>query len=1210
MAFQDWVNMQKRTFTRYINSKLASRGLIVDDLYEDVKDGRILYHFLEALTGASLKKYGRLNTGGMKIQQVANMNVVFAFLPDADVKISNIGVLDIVEGRPKSVLGLIWSIIAFYLVRDVGGAGERDVAAVKRRVLKWAKKRSKRVPVTDLTKSFADGRAFLAILHDVDASGSPYEPSNDPSENFERAFADAHAKYGLPRMLEASTDCWRDEISMLTYLASMMETLPGRVEQPDGGLQSDAWLVQRTDEVGECLATLCACASTSRDAAGRSACLAILKAAAQRAGLAETRLGTGSRVFASKIDATKPTLLYHASTHVATPDTDAWRRAADALPFADAQLVKGRVCAAGARRKGMPLAPFLACEAVRDEAASLNVVIVVGSGDADADARDVRALGVEADYALVSDLALSCAAPGAPTLVFGCRGNARLRVSKEDAGALAGALASLDVGFLPSLSVEQRGGAPPHDRVGLLKAQLSPNDATAASLIVEQLATVDGEARASLRVLTPPAYDDAAGLTRGLAAQLGATVAGSLRPGYLTDAAQPFADVVERAQTKSYDVKAHSRVLSPAYAPVACALAETLPRCAVFQAGRAPSYVDKYGRPGESVSVQDVLDEAKVLARVLGCAASDLVPPAPRPAPFAAEAAEPASPTTHFDGRQLESPRQRRKLPAGRVWPPPSPPARAPSPPARAPVPDKPGTPRGDTPPPPAAGHGPASPPASPGPSAPPSPSDPPSPLPDAPEPPPAKPRSAPAADPAPAAHRGAFAGWFVPRPAPPRADSLGSLEDLLVSPGTGEDVPTPVPDTAGRRSRASLADAAFLVDAAPVPGQESPAPPPRHATKVLFTSVVPAPEEPARMPLVEIVGRDPHDSLAGHVPLKAVSRESTPRSADTDNDAPTPGLDAPMRATAERLISECPTDDAESWETGSTHHEDAKSTASDESWATEDEKAARLAKPRKRATGHVCPTTRPPPRASPRSKAPTRPTAPLECPATRPIISPPPPAAPVARAPPPARACLTARHPPRASPAKPRAFSPSTPHVPPAPPDIPRSPPQTPTSPSAARFFQGDPLRDSPPQGAPMPALATPAEVVEEINRVRRDPAAYAAFLRATIAPRYRLDGSYWPREASARPHRTHEGLPACEGAIAELDALGADCLPPLKVFEGMHRAAADHVGDLVRTERLGHTGSDGSAPAQRLNRHGRWFERASECLAHGRRTAVGIVA
>ena len=129
-----WQQLQKKTFTRYINGKLASKGLQINDLYEDVKDGKILYHFLEALTGASLKKYGRLNNGRMKIQRVANMNVVFAFLPDADVKISNIGVLDIVEGKPKSVLGLVWSIIAFYLVRDIGGGGERDedpdVAAV------------------------------------------------------------------------------------------------------------------------------------------------------------------------------------------------------------------------------------------------------------------------------------------------------------------------------------------------------------------------------------------------------------------------------------------------------------------------------------------------------------------------------------------------------------------------------------------------------------------------------------------------------------------------------------------------------------------------------------------------------------------------------------------------------------------------------------------------------------------------------------------------------------------------------------------------------------------------------------------------------------------------------------------------------------------------------------------------------------------------
>ena len=36
-----------------------------------------------------------------------------------------------------------------------------------------------------------DGRAFLAILHDVDPNVSPYDPSKDAQVNFRRAFADA-----------------------------------------------------------------------------------------------------------------------------------------------------------------------------------------------------------------------------------------------------------------------------------------------------------------------------------------------------------------------------------------------------------------------------------------------------------------------------------------------------------------------------------------------------------------------------------------------------------------------------------------------------------------------------------------------------------------------------------------------------------------------------------------------------------------------------------------------------------------------------------------------------------------------------------------------------------------------------------------------------------------------------------------------------------
>ena len=60
----------------------------------------------------------------MRIQNIANVNVVFKFLPEANIKLENIGVMDIVDGTPTPTLGLIWSIIAFYLIRDLGGADD------------------------------------------------------------------------------------------------------------------------------------------------------------------------------------------------------------------------------------------------------------------------------------------------------------------------------------------------------------------------------------------------------------------------------------------------------------------------------------------------------------------------------------------------------------------------------------------------------------------------------------------------------------------------------------------------------------------------------------------------------------------------------------------------------------------------------------------------------------------------------------------------------------------------------------------------------------------------------------------------------------------------------------------------------------------------------------------------------------------------------
>lgn len=139
--------------------------------------------------------------------------------------------------------------------------------------------------------------------------------------------------------------------------------------------------------------------------------------------------------------------------------------------------------------------------------------------------------------------------------------------------------------------------------------------------------------------------------------------------------------------------------------------------------------------------------------------------------------------------------------------------------------------------------------------------------------------------------------------------------------------------------------------------------------------------------------------------------------------------------------------------------------------------------------------------------------------------------------------------------------------------------------------------------------APLTAAALVAELNRLRADPAAYAAVLEGTLEL-FKDDKSFWPREPGAQPFMTHEGRDAVVEAIAALRAAAAP-LPALAPYDGMDAAAGEHADDLVACgERLGHTGSDGSRPAERLARHGRWFERASECLAYRHLTAPLLVA
>ena len=76
-------------------------------------DGRKLLKLLEIISG---EKLGKPNSGKMRVHRVENVNKSLAFL-HTKVRLENIGAEDIVDGNPRMILGLIWTIILRFQIQ-------------------------------------------------------------------------------------------------------------------------------------------------------------------------------------------------------------------------------------------------------------------------------------------------------------------------------------------------------------------------------------------------------------------------------------------------------------------------------------------------------------------------------------------------------------------------------------------------------------------------------------------------------------------------------------------------------------------------------------------------------------------------------------------------------------------------------------------------------------------------------------------------------------------------------------------------------------------------------------------------------------------------------------------------------------------------------------------------------------------------------------
>mmetsp|Transcript_20983 Transcript_20983/g.67589 ORF Transcript_20983/g.67589 Transcript_20983/m.67589 type:complete len:523 (-) Transcript_20983:970-2538(-) len=441
----------RRLFTNFVNAKLSERDDVppITDIFEDLRDGRLLYALLEELSGQSLASLGRPTQKGKhgkpltRIDHVANLSISFRYIKQT-TKIVGIGPGDVADGNEVLILGLLWSIIVFFAAKDLGGV--ENVSSLKKKILKWCQKRTEKnddVEIRNLKDSFKDGRAFLAILHDVDPDFE-YEPSPvATTQNFNRAFEEAKQRYGVPKLLDGDdAECWRDDQSMVTYLSELMKRLPESAKDMAGAALK--YVDDHQKAMLKDLSRLCACPTIpGTEHAGASLIADLMKNDGLDVDIEDTNGGVVVGSWPKK-DPSLPTVLFVADYGVDDPG-DLWK-AGDTEPFTPEEDGRGRLRAAGSVGKAGALAPIKAISALiraaSDETLAFNVDVLCFCGSYD----DLEANGtlekVVADryggesgdnkkpYAVVVDT-YNCASGVADNkfaVAFGCRGECEVKV--------------------------------------------------------------------------------------------------------------------------------------------------------------------------------------------------------------------------------------------------------------------------------------------------------------------------------------------------------------------------------------------------------------------------------------------------------------------------------------------------------------------------------------------------------------------------------------------------------------------------------------------------------------------------------------------------------------------------------------------------------------------------------------------------------------
>ncbi|EGD76823.1 paramyosin [Salpingoeca rosetta] len=218
----DWIRLQRKIFTRWVNQRLQKRHLPpLNDVVEDLGKGKNLVQLVESLAERTCSAKLHDNPR-FKAQEIENLNHALAFVYECGVSMTlKPSPENLLEGDERAVLGLVWALMMKYLKF---AQEDDETLSPKDALLRWVNLNTQghaHAQATNFTTSFRDGMVLCALIHKFRPDLIDYDSltPEDPLANLATAMKAAQEYFGLEQYVEPSDIAKLDEKSMLVYVS-------------------------------------------------------------------------------------------------------------------------------------------------------------------------------------------------------------------------------------------------------------------------------------------------------------------------------------------------------------------------------------------------------------------------------------------------------------------------------------------------------------------------------------------------------------------------------------------------------------------------------------------------------------------------------------------------------------------------------------------------------------------------------------------------------------------------------------------------------------------------------------------------------------------------------------------------------------------------------------------------------------------------------